>query len=300
MNPLLPPDRRDVFAAIHAASQHLGYAGIKHWVDFGTLLGAVREGGYIGCDQDVDFNFFREDLPRLLGLRELFRALWRLELVFDPRCDTVRLLPQHPALDLTSDHAAHRSCIDAGIPYADLYPCWSDGKWLRHPCPEYDFRSIHPRRLKQVSFEGWPFPCPQNPRSLLRNRYGPDWRFPMDRQAFDSHAKALIEPFPDRLGCYVVLAGEVPRSELTDRIDRLLEDFDRVVIGIPVGAGPDVGRCWHSDTQVEIHQMKGTILTPERLREKEAHFCVAWGGVEAATPPVALSLIEADLLLETL
>ena len=272
MNHPHPPERQDVFAAIHVASRHLDRAGIRHWVDFGTLLGAAREGGYIKDDQDVDFNFLREDLPRLLGMRDLFRALWRLELIYDPRWDTVRLLPQHPALDLASDHSAHRSCIDNRIPYADLYPCWTDGKWLRHPCAEYDFRSLYRRQLQRISFEGWSFPCPQNPRSLLRHRYGPDWRIPMDRRTFDANARTLIEPFPDQLGCYVVLAGKISPDVLADRIAALLQDFDRVVLGIPASLGHDAAHPWCSGSvfPVEVHRIGDDLVTPELLRVQGA------------------------------
>lgn len=42
--------------------------GIVHWLDYGSLLGALRDGQLIAWDSDVDFGCFRSDYDRIAAL----------------------------------------------------------------------------------------------------------------------------------------------------------------------------------------------------------------------------------------
>ncbi|MBQ9069277.1 MAG: LicD family protein, partial [Eggerthellaceae bacterium] len=44
--------------------------GIDYWISCGTVLGAVRHGGFIPWDDDVDLCMMREDIARLETLVE--------------------------------------------------------------------------------------------------------------------------------------------------------------------------------------------------------------------------------------
>jgi len=44
--------------------------GITYWMTDGTLLGALRHGGFIPWDRDADLHIFKRDVDKLLGLKE--------------------------------------------------------------------------------------------------------------------------------------------------------------------------------------------------------------------------------------
>ena len=44
--------------------------GIDYWLDWGSLLGARRHGGFIPWDDDLDVSLLRKDYKRLLAALE--------------------------------------------------------------------------------------------------------------------------------------------------------------------------------------------------------------------------------------
>lgn len=71
----LPPATgqiRDIQLANLALLKELDYVckqnGLQYWLDFGTLLGAVRHKGFIPWDDDIDVGMLREDYERLIEI----------------------------------------------------------------------------------------------------------------------------------------------------------------------------------------------------------------------------------------
>ena len=65
---------RDIQLANLALLEELDYVcrqnGLKYWLDFGTLIGAVRHKGFIPWDDDIDVGMLREDYEKV---EEAFR-----------------------------------------------------------------------------------------------------------------------------------------------------------------------------------------------------------------------------------
>ena len=52
---------------LKAACKALNDAGVFHWLEFGTLLGVIRDGRLIAHDTDIDFGVFIEDQSERIG-----------------------------------------------------------------------------------------------------------------------------------------------------------------------------------------------------------------------------------------
>lgn len=51
------------------------FFGIEYWIQGGTLVGALRHGGLMWWDDDVDINVKITDVPKILALAPLFKLL---------------------------------------------------------------------------------------------------------------------------------------------------------------------------------------------------------------------------------
>ncbi|MBM4440617.1 MAG: LicD family protein [Candidatus Rokubacteria bacterium] len=137
---------------------------IRFWVDWGTLLGAVREGDLIAWDSDVDLGVLAEDLPRVAALHaEIVAAGHTLQTAYAGRL------------------AIGRSVMNTQ--HVDVYPWRAEGDRLVLGTPDAEERWAFPAaavaRMTQVRMEDRAFPAPADPPQFLaRYRYGPDWRTP--------------------------------------------------------------------------------------------------------------------------
>jgi phosphorylcholine metabolism protein LicD len=57
---------------MHHTSTILTQYGVRHWLDYGTLLGAIRDNDIIPWDFDVDFTVPFEDCEKIKESKEAF------------------------------------------------------------------------------------------------------------------------------------------------------------------------------------------------------------------------------------
>jgi cytidyltransferase-like protein len=144
-------------------SELLEQRRVAHWLEFGSLLGAVRDGKSIPWDHDMDIGFFAADRFEVLGCQDAFRSLGFN--VIEMEEAVVRLQP----VARTSSH----------LLWIDLYSCRKRGSdVVPVGQPGTKFKFYHVIELERIFFEGHLFPCPRYREKLLALRYGETWRSP--------------------------------------------------------------------------------------------------------------------------
>jgi len=145
-------------------SEILEQRRVSHWLEFGSLLGAVREGKSIPWDHDMDIGFFATDRSVVLNCRTAFQGLG-LNLI-EPGEGVIRLQPAQGS--------------NSHLLWIDLYSCKKRGSDLVPlGAPGTKFKYYHVIELERIIFEGHSFPCPRHREKLLALRYGETWRRPL-------------------------------------------------------------------------------------------------------------------------
>jgi hypothetical protein len=138
--------------------------GITHWLDWGPLLGAVRDGGLIPWDFDVDFGVLLEDRARIAALR-------------------AEIASSGYVLNMREDHIWRIHFSPTNHLHADLFPWHAEGDHLEMDGPWADDGFFPPRWLTQlapVRLFGHEFLAPAPHAEFLAEcRYGADFRTPV-------------------------------------------------------------------------------------------------------------------------
>lgn len=132
--------------------------GLHYWLDFGTLLGAVRHKGFIPWDDDMDVAMPREDYVKLKEI--LVNELEKYGFV----------MGKTKWLGLGYRH------YETGL-WLDVFPVDTiDSGNTFYYGTESVFRHKHPVKdvlpLGEVSFEGYMFAAPHDTNAYLTTKYG--------------------------------------------------------------------------------------------------------------------------------
>ncbi len=149
---------------------------LKHFIIDGTLLGAVREGDFIGHDTDIDFGVFAEEwtpatcgaLMIELGMRDI-----KLHHQFGDFDTCFELSFKRD--DIKIDLFFYRRDGDMRIFHAFLHGAAD----LKRDTITYEYPAELIENLRPMIFQMRYYPAPADPVRVLETKYGRDWRVPV-------------------------------------------------------------------------------------------------------------------------
>ncbi|NXL22271.1 FKRP protein, partial [Setophaga kirtlandii] len=159
--------------ALRATARHvlaqLEASGIRHWLEGGTLLGAVRLGDIIPWDYDVDVGLYLEDVPKCPWLAQVASSGGPVE---DPEGF---LWEKAAEGEFFRVHFSRANRL-----HVDLWPFYvrpgsalmTKDTWLGHR-QDVEFPESFLVPLGTVPFAGAVAKAPNDPRAFLEFKFGP-------------------------------------------------------------------------------------------------------------------------------
>lgn len=153
------------------------FKDLDYWVDFGTLLGIIRENRIIPFDHDLDFGLMLKDLDKLEALKPQIEAMG------------------HHLMIVNGWHHGLEDPANVPFPrifyskknriFADIY-LWNyisntEVNIVRHPQEKttmYSCLEDYYINTKTIDFNGIKLKIPNNAEDYLKLRYGPTWKIP--------------------------------------------------------------------------------------------------------------------------
>jgi phosphorylcholine metabolism protein LicD len=139
---------------------------IKYWLDFGTLLGIIRENRLLPHDMDLDISIDSKYLDTLRNIKDKFTENFHEWI--DKEYGTTHF-------NIYKDNF----CCSISVLRQDKNQVWCTG-WDEEN--ESMFQIYAPiryfKKLDQINYKGFNYFIPNNSHKFLEYRYGKDWKIP--------------------------------------------------------------------------------------------------------------------------
>ena len=153
--------------------------GIPYYCDAGTLLGFVRDGGFIKGDADVDVSVMPEYGSLVNALRAFLSEGYRYVYSYEYNGRLLEFTVMDPHVKLTMDVFQSEYCADDKTKLIVRYLRWFKDR--NYPSEKdnsaLEFRFAAPTGIKEMVVHGITVDVPENAEAILDDEYGP-WRTP--------------------------------------------------------------------------------------------------------------------------
>lgn len=177
------PTTEEIFSHLKFISNLLTKNSIKHWLNYGTLLGALRQKDIIPYDYDFDLGVLIEDTEKILELNnEIEKDLYKFELtkgtLFKRNNNKLREYLWRVSIKvLYNDLAVGDLYIYCKCP--DGFMRRFDPKDKIYFWPKSTFPFFMIENLGTLEIRDLEFPVPKFPEILIEYFYGPMWKIPI-------------------------------------------------------------------------------------------------------------------------
>lgn len=268
-------DRTYEIKCLKKLSDILTELNLVHWLDFGTLLGAVRENDIINWDVDLDIGCILDESDSWYGQNQIDLLSHLQSEFFIKYFMTDKFVSLVPRYNINEFKMRH----------IDLYFWKNKEKFVVSDLlPNMNFRKFFVDELDIFILNKESFFIPRHTTDFLKMRYGLDWKIPKK----DFSVEFNIVPNKSEYVCYTSMVGDLFHEGHINLLKRCKFLFDKVIVGV------------HNDEQVmsykekphdsyktrleniknseyvdEIYENAPPITTDELVNEINADFVVA-------------------------